>query len=346
MVKKAQPLEVTRGKPIGNITRGTTNPNRLRRVDRYIAALPVLRSVEQPIVVDLGYGASPITAIELLQRVSKSNPNAHVLGIEIDRERVERGLEVAGDRLHFALGGFEVPMPAEFAPGRPVDIIRCFNVLRQYDESDVQQAWARMQSRLTEDGLLVEGTCDEIGRVASWVTLNKTEVESLTMRAREAGIANFEITGFLTDNQFRDYLLAVDLGLQLRISPLLKEKLSETEKSDTPLFVRGQDMRARTDLDMVVEGEAELRRPGLSISADRVDFQQTSNELEATGHVRISRDISRFEGPHLKLQLDSFRGQFESSSGRSASRSSRCWRPGSRWAWRSSSARPSARGRA
>jgi LPS-assembly protein len=100
-------------------------------------------------------------------------------------------------------------------------------------------------------------------------------------------------------------------GLGLRISPLLKEKLSETEKSDTPLFVRGQDMRARTDLDMVVEGEAELRRPGLSIRADRVDFQQTSNELEATGHVRISRDISRFEGPHLKLQLDSFRGQFD-----------------------------------
>ena len=184
MVKKAQPLEVTRGKPIGNITRGTTNPNRLRRVDRYIAALPLLRSVEQPIVVDLGYGASPITAIELLQRVSKSNPNAHVLGIEIDRERVERGLEVAGERLHFALGGFEVPMPAEFAPGRPVDIIRCFNVLRQYDESDVPQAWSRMQSRLTDDGLLVEGTCDEIGRIASWVTLNKNEVESLTISLR------------------------------------------------------------------------------------------------------------------------------------------------------------------
>jgi hypothetical protein len=47
------------------------------------------------------------------------------------------------------------------------------------------------------------------------------EVESLTTRAREAGIVNFRITGYLSDEEFRDYLLAVDLGLQLRISPLL-----------------------------------------------------------------------------------------------------------------------------
>ncbi len=45
--------------------------------------------------------------------------------------------------------------------------------------------------------------------------------ESLSRRAREAGIANFQVTGFLTDEEFRDYLLAVDLGLQLRIGPLL-----------------------------------------------------------------------------------------------------------------------------
>jgi len=47
------------------------------------------------------------------------------------------------------------------------------------------------------------------------------EIESLTRRAREAGIENFRITGFLSDEEFRDYLLAVDVGLQLRISPLL-----------------------------------------------------------------------------------------------------------------------------
>jgi hypothetical protein len=43
------------------------------------------------------------------------------------------------------------------------------NVLRQYDEQDVPDAWARMTSRLAPGGLLFEGTCDEIGRIASWI---------------------------------------------------------------------------------------------------------------------------------------------------------------------------------
>jgi glycosyltransferase involved in cell wall biosynthesis len=40
-------------------------------------------------------------------------------------------------------------------------------------------------------------------------------------RAREAGLAHFHITGFQSEEKFRDWLLAVDLGVQLRISPLL-----------------------------------------------------------------------------------------------------------------------------
>ena len=173
-------------KPVGTITRGTTNPNRLRRVDRFIASQPVLRSSKQPIVVDLGFGASPITAVELLARLAKVNPNTHVVGIEIDRERVDRGLAVAHENLHFTHGGFEVPLPAQL--GSQATIIRAFNVLRQYDESEVAAAWAQMQSRLSDTGILVEGTCDEIGRLASWVTLDKNEPISFTISLRLSGL--------------------------------------------------------------------------------------------------------------------------------------------------------------
>ncbi len=175
-------------KPVGTVTRGTTNPNRLRRVDRFIAALPLLRSIKRPILVDLGFGASPITAVELLQRVSKTNPECQVIGIEIDRERAERGLAVADSKLHFALGGFEVPMPAGFDKAAKVDLIRAFNVLRQYSEAEVAAAWKLMQSRLSPTGLLVEGTCDEIGRIASWVTLDSNEPLSFTISLRLNGL--------------------------------------------------------------------------------------------------------------------------------------------------------------
>ena len=45
--------------------------------------------------------------------------------------------------------------------------------------------------------------------------------ESLMARAAQAGIANVDITGYVDEATFQDYLLAIDLGIQLRISPML-----------------------------------------------------------------------------------------------------------------------------
>jgi hypothetical protein len=44
--------------------------------------LPVLRKSDRPVVVDLGYGGSPITAIELRDRLIKIKPSVLVVGIE------------------------------------------------------------------------------------------------------------------------------------------------------------------------------------------------------------------------------------------------------------------------
>lgn len=171
---------------IGAVTRGTTNPNRLRRVDRFIANLPILKKAN-PVIVDLGYGASPITAIELRERLLKVNPTVRVVGVEIDKDRVAQGLAVAEPGLDFLLGGFETPLPH----GVPsADVIRAFNVLRQYDERDVLAAWKLMCSRLGDDGVLVEGTCNEIGRVSSWITLNKTGPISLTISLHLTSLEN------------------------------------------------------------------------------------------------------------------------------------------------------------
>lgn len=175
-------------RPIGVITRGTTNPNRLRRVDRYICNLSVLRTADKPLIVDLGFGANPTTAIELLTRIKKVNSKAQVLGIEIDPERVARAKPYETKDLKFELGGFEIPQP-ESLP-QPITLIRAMNVLRQYDQSEVMQSWLSMQKRLAPDGLIVEGTCDEIGRLASWITLDVTGPKSLTLSFRLTGLSH------------------------------------------------------------------------------------------------------------------------------------------------------------
>ena len=159
---------------LGDITRGTTNPNRLRRIDRWMlhAVCPIIRNSEDPIVVDLGYGATPITTQEMFHRFRKHvRPDVEVVGIEIDPIRVKQATEIAEPGLDFAYGGFEVPLPNSRKP----IAIRAFNVLRQYDESEVSKSWKLMTDRLAPQGFLVEGTCDEIGRRSSWVAIRSQE---------------------------------------------------------------------------------------------------------------------------------------------------------------------------
>ena len=174
-------------RPVGTITRGTTNPNRLRRVDRWLAgpqAWRLRRAEGMPVVVDLGYGASPVTAVELHDRLRRVRPDVQVVGIEIEPERVSLGKSLEREGLSFRLGGFEVPLDA----GRQATVVRAFNVLRQYDESEVEQAWGVVRERLTPDGVLVDGTCDELGRRSAWIAVERAGPISLSLSWRLRGL--------------------------------------------------------------------------------------------------------------------------------------------------------------
>lgn len=165
-------------RPVGNVTRGTTNPNRLRRVDNYIAFRcgDLLAAAAHPLVVDLGYGATPITAVELRSRLAAAvRPDVVVTGLEIDPVRVEAARSwSAPPYLVFRRGGFEL---AGLAPV----VVRAFNVLRQYAEDEVAGAWRTMTAT---GALLVEGTCDELGRIATWAVVDAGGPRTLTLSAR------------------------------------------------------------------------------------------------------------------------------------------------------------------
>ena len=163
---------------LGSVTRGTTNPNRLRRIDNWLVwrFAGLLRGVPDPLVVDLGFGASPVTTLELRARLA-GVANLRVVGLEIDPVRVEAARPCADPPgLDFALGGFEL------AGLRP-HLVRAMNVLRQYSADEVEAAWAAMTGALAPDGMLVEGTCDELGRLACWITLDASGPRSLTLAA-------------------------------------------------------------------------------------------------------------------------------------------------------------------
>ena len=128
-------------------------------------------------MIDLGYGALPVTTLELAARLRAVRPDVRVVGLEIHPERVDAARAapaVPGASVEFALGGFEL------AGLQPV-LVRAFNVLRQYDVGAVPAAWSEMTSRLAPGGLIVDGTCDELGRRCCWVLLDASGPVSLTL---------------------------------------------------------------------------------------------------------------------------------------------------------------------
>lgn len=164
--------------PIGQLTRGTTGYNRLRRSDRWLVHSQRVRaalvSATDPLVVDLGYGALPVTTLELAARLRIVRNDIRVVGLEIDPVRVQAARDADTGAVEFGLGGFEL------AGLRPV-LVRAFNVLRQYPVDDVAGAWSVMQRRLAPGGLIVDGTCDELGRRCCWVLLDAARPVSLTL---------------------------------------------------------------------------------------------------------------------------------------------------------------------
>jgi hypothetical protein len=167
-----------RARALGLATRGTTGPNRLRRIDRWLVAVhgDLLRTADDPLVVDLGYGATPVTAVELHMRLREIRPDVEVLGIELDQERVDSAKSAERPGLTFVRGGFEL------AGRRPL-VVRALNVLRQYDETAAAEAWQTLLAGLRPGGVLVEGTCDELGRRAAWVELGGDGPRTLTLAA-------------------------------------------------------------------------------------------------------------------------------------------------------------------
>jgi len=172
-------------KPEGQPTRGKTASNRLRRVDNFILLYePSLLSwtdngFSDSLFVDLGYGFDPRTTLESAMRFRRANPNLKILGVEIEKERVDAALPFADDKTFFRLGGFNLPLKEN----ESVRLIRAFNVLRQYEEKDFAPAYERLAQYVLPSGLMIEGTSDPFGRIWSANVARKLDYGSWIMEA-------------------------------------------------------------------------------------------------------------------------------------------------------------------
>ena len=121
-------------------------------------------------------------------------------------------------------------------------------------------------------------------------------------RARRAGLFALLLASIAT--------AGAQETLQLRLQNDLLDPARKT-RVGTPSFARADRIEGTTDTDVLLTGDAELRRAGGDVfTADRMRYVQVDDELFANGAVRIVRDGNVYTGPELRLKLDDYSGYF------------------------------------
>jgi LPS-assembly protein len=78
-----------------------------------------------------------------------------------------------------------------------------------------------------------------------------------------------------------------------------------------PTFIAADHIAGRNDVEVVADGNVELRKRNSILQSDRLTYWQESDEVEAAGDVRLSRDGDRVRGPRMRMKMADSTGFFE-----------------------------------
>jgi LPS-assembly protein len=78
-----------------------------------------------------------------------------------------------------------------------------------------------------------------------------------------------------------------------------------------PAFIAADHIAGKTDVEVVADGNVELRKRNSILQSDRLTYRQEADEMEAEGNVRLSRDGDRVQGPRMRMKMEDSTGFFE-----------------------------------
>lgn len=99
------------------------------------------------------------------------------------------------------------------------------------------------------------------------------------------------------------YSLRLDSNLKLR-----------SESDAVPNYLSGDEIKGQIDDSITVTNNAELRRMGMSLKADSLEYDLVEGRLDAVGNVSLFREGELYIGPKLVLNPATMQGFFEKVS--------------------------------
>ncbi len=97
---------------------------------------------------------------------------------------------------------------------------------------------------------------------------------------------------------------------RLRRSPGIQPYLKKPGEL-LPTFIAADHISGQTNVEVVAEGEVEIRKRNSILLSDRATYWQEADEMEAEGNVRLSRDGDRIRGPKMRMKMEDSTGHFE-----------------------------------
>lgn len=94
---------------------------------------------------------------------------------------------------------------------------------------------------------------------------------------------------------------------------LLKKYAPEEKPKEEahPVFVSAENIEGRADEVTIAEGNAELRKFGSLVLADKLTYRPLDDEVEAVGNVLLRQEDSEISGPYMRMKLSEQIGYFE-----------------------------------
>ncbi len=83
---------------------------------------------------------------------------------------------------------------------------------------------------------------------------------------------------------------------------------SKLADRDSPSDISAERMTGRPDRDLQLDDKVEVLRGSTKITSDSAKFRVVEDEVEASGHVRMTRNGDVYNGDELKLNMDAGKG--------------------------------------
>lgn len=93
--------------------------------------------------------------------------------------------------------------------------------------------------------------------------------------------------------------------------PRLKPPAAAATRSGAPVNISADRIEGHANREASASGNAELHQEDVSIKADRLSYIYATDEVQASGGVRLSRDGDHLDGTGLRLRMRDNIGQFD-----------------------------------